>query len=974
MKTFNSFAAILMAGGSALAMASAAHAQQASSPADVTEVVVTGSRVITNGNNSPNPVTVVTADQALQMHPTILADALNDLPVFSGSMTQTSNPGNSSRNSAQNQLNLRAVGATRNLVLFDGHRMTPIDTQGAVDVDMIPQMLIQRVDVVTGGASAVYGSDAISGVVNFITDKNFNGIKANAQTGISEYGDGQIFDTGVAFGTKLFGGRGHFEGSYQYHNDAGIFDKLNRPWGKLVWTEQGGGTAANPYHLVTNTRLSNTSFLGTIQNGALVNAAGGTLVFRQNGVLDRFNHGTATGTNNVESGGDGAYYYTASLKSLLVSHQVFGRFDYDITDSVHGYLEVSGTQNHNRNNHQLNETLPRVLNIGYNNPYLRSVQPQYQTVIAQQLAANPLSSFGFAKQFQDMPTLQPDAKQTEYMVLGGLDGSLGDYKWEAGFEHSEAFQKTRQNANIDQSHLYAALNAVINPANGQIVCNAALVNPALYGNCVPLNPFGPTSESQDAINYVVQRTGFTAHYKMDDVTGSITGSPVSTWAGPIQMAVSGEYRKLEFDLQSDSQPSDRINCTGIQFNCTLTAGLPPTRWASNVQANRSPVSQAVGEVAYEFDAPLLKDKPFFESLNLNGAVRYTKYKNDPQTTGQSTTEFTATTWKIGLDWHLNSDFTFRATRSRDIRAPNLNDLFASDLVNPAGFVDVHTGNVSGLTNFVTKSNPNLQPEKADTTTAGVVWRPSAIPGFSLSIDAYRITINDAISSVQGQNVVVQGLCESSGGTSIYCDLIHRPFPFSNRTAANYPFETISLPLNIAQIDTYGADVEGNYAGMAWDRAYSLRGLISYQPHIRYDQGPAGIVDMGNAASGGPGGTQPSPSVKVTLQGNIDLPFNLRLQVQERWRSAMRRSGVHTQVYTDPKVPSIKYTDATLTYAIKGDAGNTDLFLNVKNLFNQQPVPVANTGGASSVPGLFGGYAQGDDPVGRYYMVGVRFRR
>ena len=397
MRNSAKFAAGLLAGASVFAYGQVASAQAAkttTAAAEVTveDVVVTGSRVIQNGNNSPNPVTVVTTEQALSLHPTIIADALNDLPVFSGSMTQTSNPGNSSRNSAQNQLNLRAVGATRNLVLYDGHRVAPVDTQGAVDVDMIPQLLIQRVDVVTGGASAVYGSDAISGVVNFITDKNFNGLKANAQTGISEYGDGQIFDTGIAFGTKLLEGRGHFEGSYQYHKDEGIFDKLNRPWGKLVWTEQGAGTAANPYHLVTNTRLSNTSFLGTIQGGALVNAAGGTLVFRQNGILDRFIHGTATGTNNVESGGDGAYYYTASLKSSLESHQLFGRFDYDVTDDIHAYLEVAGTQNHNVNNHQLNETLPRVLNMGYNNPFLRGVQTQYSTIIAQQLAANPLSN------------------------------------------------------------------------------------------------------------------------------------------------------------------------------------------------------------------------------------------------------------------------------------------------------------------------------------------------------------------------------------------------------------------------------------------------------------------------------------------------------------------------------------------------------------------------------------------------------
>src|SRR5579871_6760836 len=183
--------AMLLAGASTLAFPAFAQAQAAAGGQNPTasEVVVTGSRVIQNGNNSPTPVTVVTPDALQNVHPTTLIDALNDLPVFSGSRTQQSNPVGSgiagAGSPASNQLNLRNLGPLRTLILFDGQRVAPTTITNIVDVDIIPQMLIQRVDIVTGGVSAVYGSDAVIGVVNFIPDKSFDGVKIQAQAGQS---------------------------------------------------------------------------------------------------------------------------------------------------------------------------------------------------------------------------------------------------------------------------------------------------------------------------------------------------------------------------------------------------------------------------------------------------------------------------------------------------------------------------------------------------------------------------------------------------------------------------------------------------------------------------------------------------------------------------------------------------------------------------------------------------------------------
>jgi outer membrane receptor protein involved in Fe transport len=216
----------------------------------------------------------------------------------------------------------------------------------------------------------------------------------------------------------------------------------------------------------------------------------------------------------------------------------------------------------------------------------------------------------------------------------------------------------------------------VNPANGQIVCHAALVN-AAYANCVPLNLFGPTASSQAAFNYIRQDTRFSATYLMDDVTASLSGAPINDWAGPIDMAVSAEWRKTSYRVLSNALPTDPVNCTGIQFNCN--SGTSP--YFANIVADFQQTSEHVAEVAYETEVPLLADKFFVKSLSLNAAARYTDY----QTSGN------VWTWKVGGTWEVNDEFRLRGTRSRDIRAPGLVDLYQPATVAVTNITDIHTG-------------------------------------------------------------------------------------------------------------------------------------------------------------------------------------------------------------------------------------------------------------------------------------------
>ena len=340
-------------GGKATATATAAESQ-AGAAEELGEVVVTGSRVIANGNASPTPVTVVTVEDVLRVQPTTIADALNSLPTFGSSRNQFANPNNGvtvqtgGGNTAGNNLNLRNLGSARTLILFDGLRVPPTNASGLVDVDMIPQVLLQRVDVVTGGASAVYGSDAVTGVVNFITNRNFNGVKANAQYGRTQLNDDITYNAGIAGGQSLFGGKGHIEGSFEYRDDKGVDRRSTRDPSHQTWSIQGAGTAAVPFYLTPYARQNNSTFGGLIVANTTGNGALTGQTFNTNGVLTPFVHGTPalSAGNTNEIGGDGVWFDT-SLKSSLKSYQLFGRFDYDLTGTIHGYATVAGNDKEN---------------------------------------------------------------------------------------------------------------------------------------------------------------------------------------------------------------------------------------------------------------------------------------------------------------------------------------------------------------------------------------------------------------------------------------------------------------------------------------------------------------------------------------------------------------------------------------------------------------------------------------------------
>ena len=950
------------------------------------ELVVTGSRVIRNGNDAPTPITVLTADELTATKPTSVFENLADLPMFSGSTGVTNAPTNNTpdRNTSVSALNLRNLGGLRALALLDGHRVPPTSALGFVDINSLPTMLLERVDVVTGGASAVYGSDAVTGVINFIIDRDYEGLRLDASGGISEYGDALTGNFGIAGGMSLFGGRGHLIASYQHRYDDGIPHQNERDWASPRWTLQGNGSQANPYRLASGVNIAFVTFGGYITcptNGQFLPAQcpASPLVgytFDQNGVLSPFEHGTGGLTNNtVEVGGDGAYQTWGSIRSQSEVDQAFVRFGYDFTNNLRAHISLSATNNFVEGHPTNLRFFGQGVRINSCNAFLAQ---QYQTALGCTNANDPAQpTFMFNKvwnyelnQFALGAIMSTETES--FMLNTGLEGEFGDqWRWDLNYTYSDSslVQNIQRNQNLART--YAALDAVVDPSTQQIVCRVTLTNPGLYPGCVPLNVFGPSAESQAAMDYIFQPINHTSEFDLHDVAGSIAGAPFGTWAGPVDMAVSFEWRRQTFSLNSTSTGATQ-NCVGLRLtsaggNCN--PGV--TQINTNNIANRSEVSQEVREVAFEANVPLVQDVFLIRDLDLNTAVRYTEYSNDagsdPLLVERS---FDATTWKVGLTWDVTDDLTVRAARSRDIRAPNLWDLYSPVSVT-SSFTNDYLRGVQGNVPLQSGGNPFLDPEVGNTTTVGIVWRPFA--DFSVALDYYDITIEDALGTLSGQSQDVQLACYASGGTSPLCALLDRQLDYTTNSPANTLNRVYNRQVNIAEQRTHGYDFEANWRLELFGRDLRLRGLVTYQPELIYEMPPLATIDQAGVSYTPAFNLLPSPVWKAVGFLSYDVTENFTLDLSQRWRSSLEWSG-NPNDYEVGEIDDVSYTNVTFTYNIDTEtSGRYAVFLNIQNLFNTDPPP-------SGTPGLFNqpgfptnGFAVGDDVLGRYYTVGVRAR-
>jgi iron complex outermembrane receptor protein len=391
-------------------------------------------------------------------------------------------------------------------------------------------------------------------------------------------------------------------------------------------------------------------------------------------------------------------------------------------------------------------------------------------------------------------------------------------------------------------------------------------------------------------------------------------------------------------------------------------------------------SEDISEINTEFDVPLLKDLPGVEMLSANAAARYTEYHVaglDPtSTTGAGRkSAFSASTWKIGAEWQVIDDLKFRASRSRDIRAPTLWDLFQGPLTSTSGNLDPLTG-VSGSVNTSSVGNPNLKPEVARTTTAGAVFTPTFLPGFTATVDYFHIVIANQIAGVSGNSQTVLNICQASNGTSPLCGLIVRPGAYNNTAVTNFPLLYISAPQNTQTTWTEGYDIEANYRSdlsewtglpgildlnLLWSHTSLLKSVLTLPGSV--------TTDIAGAAAA-PGSALPRDKATLTVGYNLDA---LNVNLQERYYSTLRQNSNYTIVYNIPNLPSYFITDFNVSYDFDNVVGTPVTgFLHIDNLFDKQP-DVIQASGYTGSPGMNYPVVPYEDLIGRYFTIGVRFK-
>jgi iron complex outermembrane receptor protein len=923
--------AMLLSGASltlAASLAGPAYAQakaeaEAASPA-TEEVVVTGTQVLRNGYSAPTPLRVVGIDDIQASAPTNLSDYLVKLPALAGS-TGPRSSGNSvsDGNGGVAGLNIRKLGNNRTLVLFDGMRIGPssesgASTAGEVDVNELPDALIKRVDIVTGGASAQYGSDALAGVVNFILDKDFTGVKGTLQGGLTIYGDDPQANASLTAGFGFLGGRGHVLLSGSASHTDGIMHGSARSWVTNNAYDQintPGYTTTNGLPFYTIAQHVGSGLYtpgGLIGNTALMGTD-----FGPGGVPRNFNYGALSSGNGFMIGGDyqetypaltdSGEQYTTSLDDRLDRQNFFGRVSYDFSDHFQVFADVLYS------NAQVLSyccTSGQLLTIKTGNPFIpASVQSRMTTL--------GIASFSLGQLNTDIGAAGPaNQRQKEYYALGAsgdFDLLGSNWLWNA-YGSASAAQIDDKAINTPVVATYQqATDVVTSPTTGNPICRSTLTAPT--NGCIPYNPMGVGVNSATAINYALNGTSqMHTEIAQEVFGGALRSNPFDLWAGPVSIATGFEHRQES--VNGVSTPTDMANGFFLGNYHPAIGGV------------------SVNEGFVEAVVPLAHDYSWAKELDLDVAVRETGYSSSGN----------VMTYKVGLVYDAPGfleGLRLRATRSRDIRAPSLGDLYSGGRVGQGSIIDYSTTPPKTIPNVLspTLGNPNLKPEVANQTGVGVVYSPGWFEGFNASVDLFQVQMHNAISSLSAQNEVLA--CYQLHVTA-YC-------PFIQRDGTGTISVVTATAANTAFMKEAGVDLEASYTKDLADFGDSWAGNVSLHALATNIWQQTSIDPLGNITrtAGSNSGGVPHWTYNVSATYDAGL-------YAITWVGRGLGSGVRSRQYTqctsgcpnlasplftinNNYMPGAFYMDLSFTYRLKSESlGNSELFFSVENLTNNNP--------------------------------------
>jgi outer membrane receptor protein involved in Fe transport len=976
------------------------------------EIVVTGTLIRNPNLEQAMPVSVIGADAMELRQASVAEELLRELPGVTPSIGSAVNNGNG----GASFVNLRNMGSNRNVVLLDGVRIVPAELGGRFDLNNVPLALIERVDVLTGGASTTYGADAVAGVVNFITRKNFAGVEANLSTGITERGDGHSFRADVTIGANFDDGRGNAVLSIGYQESDAVYQG-SRPWGEVAIFSDDGGAGGSGTSVPTRFSLPGLGSPQLNPDGQSFNIGGGIIPYNYNPL-------------NV--------YQTPFQR-----FNMYAAANYEVSDSVEVYTRGIFSKQTVSTIIAPSGAFGLPVNLPLNNPFLSdSVRNSF-------CAANGISAAACALAANasdpSVPARIPDPDDPEATIanpayrpgyqtvrtaisrravevgprISDYDTTLFDYR--LGFRGDlssslswDVFGSYGQSENIQTIQGYT-LNSRVQDSLMANTTDSCFSGTA--AGCVPVDWFGPTGNATwtpEAIDFLSDNSTVRTKVSMAQVRGTLSGdvgftSPLGS--EPIAFAVGGEYRRY-----TASQQSDTLAAAG---DLGGSGGAAP-----NISGGYD-VYEAFGELI----VPLIQDKPFFEDLTIEGGIRYSSYTVD--TAGKP--GFNTTTWKVGGSWTPVRDIKFRGNYARAVRAPNIEELFSpinTNLTNLADdpcasrdgnfnvIRDVPTGTLrevclaqgataatvdtimvptSGQANYTGGGNPALKPEVGTTWTVGAVIEPSFIPRLALTVDYYNIKITKAISAPVPGDAITACFGDPTG-TNAYNRPTYTPAAGAAQSEACTSIdrsdsagalsgeysETKGLPLyssNLGKIKASGIDVSLNYAHDIGFADLRFSGMLNWTEKSVFQSNPMSVpLDCVGYYSADCG--QPIPEWNWSLR--TTLAFDA-VDVSVLWRhiggtkydgTGMFAGTLDEDVGTLAgkqvdfgRIKAHDYFDLTTRWSI-GDT--VTLVLAVNNLFDKKPPLVGGEAGSTA-------YNSGNtfpstyDALGRRYTVSARLR-
>ena len=864
------------AGIAALAISTPVFAQDAddsivdeqveAAPTPGNAIIVTGSRIASPTVESPAPLQIVDSQVIDDAGVTNIQEVLLENPVFGTPGLSRTNSAFLTSGTGVATVDLRDLGSDRTLVLINGRRVVgSVAGSATVDLNVIPTQFIERVDILTGGASSLYGSDAIAGVVNFVYKTDFEGVEANAQYGITEEGDDARYQANITAGTNLAGGDGNIMVHFGYSNEEGLLSnsRANTRVDDLDSIYFGGefGVPTEPYY---------SSFP---PQGRFI-PPGGTFTYDPDGNLqDCFTTNGPTCASTIGSGTGPNGFNRQDFRTLAVPVERYlfaARANYALSDNVSVFAE--GTFNKTTSS-RIIEPFP-LESGGANGIYptdggynIENYLPGTSTIVANPfvpaeiLAAatdsngDGLRDIGFARRLSEFGGRTGSTSRDFYRFVVGLEGGLFDdkFSWDISYNYGDVSENQVSSGQVNVINFRDALavRSEVGDENGNGIAGEAIcIDPEARANgCAPANIFGAGSMSQDAVNYIQAQGTYQTGITQQVVQANLSGSLFELPAGSVGIAVGAEYRKESSFSDNDALTNAGLNAGNV---------LPDTSGSFDVK-------EAYGEIR----VPILADTPFFEILEVGAAARVSDYS----------TVGTTFSWNVTGTWAPIEDVRFRGTYAKAVRAPNVGELFSglsqtfpSGLTDPCegigatgggalgdncraapgvaaniaanGTFTLNQSDIQGISGF-NGGNPDLQEETATSWTAGVIINPrsfDALRNLTITGDYYNIEVEDVIQGFPRQFTIDQ--CYGQGNAT-FCDLItRRPTATAVNSAGSIDLVN-SLSVNAAVLKTSGIDVTASWftgLGLMENDRLTIRGAYTHILENDFFSLPGGDAD------------------------------------------------------------------------------------------------------------------------------------